>query len=221
VIGDANYVSRLSGLNVRYLRPSVQSPFSPHKYRTNLLFIEHAKPTDNTENEHSRLRIFGARWLSAPHSTPSHSSQSNIQTDPLLSLHDLSLMHSLNFPFQNVRTFRERWALGSMGMEIASVQLAGISPIPPDVLESGRQMEITTKYSPFTSLPATKVPLYGLCILTATFTVRMSLIMEFREEGHYAGLLPREYSLGKLRQTVKFSSRNFYNFEWNWKNAQS
>jgi len=45
-------------------------------------------------------------------------------------------------------------------MEIALVQLAGMSPIPPDVGESGLQMEITMKYSPFMSLPATKVPMY-------------------------------------------------------------
>jgi len=122
----------------------------------------------------------------------------------------LSLIHSLNSPFRNVRTFRELWELGSVEMEIASAQLLGISPILLDAGGSGLLMEITMRYSHFISIPPSKC-LCGLFIRTATSTVRMYLMMGFREQGHYAGLPHREYSLGLLQPRP--SIQGFYTLE--------
>ena len=94
-----------------------------------------------------------------------------------------------------------------MEMEIALAQRPGISPILLDAGGSGVLMEITMRYSRFISIPPSK-SLYGLFIRTATSTVRRYLMMGFREQGPYAGLPHREYSLGPLQPRP--SMQGFY-----------
>ena len=139
-------------------------------------------------------------------STPGQHTSHKVRFRPSL----LFLIHSLNSPFRNVRTFRELSELGSVEMEIASARLPGISPILLDVGGSGLLMEITMRYSHFISIRPTK-GLPGPFIRTATSTVGMCLMTGFREKGHYAGPPLREYSLGPSQPRP--SMQGFYNLE--------
>jgi len=193
--------------NVRSFRLSVQSPFAARNYiwrvsrELNVLARAPAQ----------KMKFIGILGLFAlVGSMPSTPGQPTSTEVLFTRPQRLSLIDSLNSPIRNVRTFRESLELGSVGMEIASAQLPAISPILPAVGGSGLPMEITMKYSRLLWIPPTHI-LPGLFIRTATSTVGMYLMMEFREKGHNVSLPPQEYSLGPLQ--TRASLQSFYYLE--------